>query len=102
MNCEAPQNRILSCRQIKEPDASLTVSNPSAFPKVWGESPRAFFARRTGFAHAVLLKDEDGYYCELHGGHAGNCCCNQHEDYIWREDTPYTYPDVIDEIGGEK
>ncbi len=58
------------------------------------------------FAHAVLLKtiinlkNEDGYYTEVHGGHAGNCCCNQHSDFVWREDSPYTDPQEVEEIEG--
>lgn len=50
------------------------------------------------FAHAVLLQNEDGYYTELHSGHAGNCCCNQHSDFVWRETSPYTDPDEVEEI----
>lgn len=42
MKTEAPQNRIFLCRLIEKPEVSLTVSNPSAFPKVWGETLRAF------------------------------------------------------------
>jgi hypothetical protein len=51
------------------------------------------------FAHAVLLcNDNDGYYTDLHGGHSGNCCCNDHDDFVWREDSPYTDEDDLDEI----
>jgi hypothetical protein len=51
------------------------------------------------FSHAVLLRnDKDGYYTELHGGHAGNCCCNQHDDFVWREESPYTDESELDEI----
>ena len=52
------------------------------------------------FAHAVLLKNEDGYYTETHGGHAGNCCCNQHDDFVWREDSPYTDPEEVEGLEG--
>jgi len=49
--------------------------------------------------HAVLLCDEKGsYYTELHPGHAGNCCCCDHEDFVWREENPYTDPDELNEI----
>lgn len=51
------------------------------------------------FCHAVLLHNkQDGYYTELHPGHAGNCCCNQHRDFVWREGGPYTDPTVLNEI----
>lgn len=43
------------------------------------------------FAHAVLLDNGNGQYrIEVHSGHAGNCCCNSHLDFIWRETRPYT------------
>ncbi len=50
------------------------------------------------FSHAVLLKGDAGYRTELHPGHAGNCCCDQHEDFVWRETSPYTDPDELGEI----
>ena len=50
------------------------------------------------FSHAVLLKDKDGYYTELHGGHAGNCCCCSHEDFVWRASGPYTHDSEIDTL----
>lgn len=42
--------------------------------------------------HAVLLRDGRSWYTELHGGAAGNCCCDEHEDYVWRETSYYTDP----------
>jgi len=51
------------------------------------------------FSHAVLLRDKRGSWrTELHGGHAGNCCCDQHEDFVWREESPYTEPSEVREI----
>lgn len=51
------------------------------------------------FSHAVLLRDNAGSYrTELHAGHAGNCCCNQHEDFVWRETAVYTDPAELEEI----
>lgn len=51
------------------------------------------------FSHAVLLRDKSGSWrTELHGGHAGNCCCNEHKDFIWREESPYTDPVEVDEL----
>jgi len=51
------------------------------------------------FTHAVLLKNSTrGYFTELHTGHAGNCCCNQHEDFVWREEAPYTNPEELETI----
>lgn len=50
------------------------------------------------FSHAVLLKNKDGYYTELHPGHAGNCCCNQHDDFVWREESAYTDESELEEI----
>lgn len=52
------------------------------------------------FSHAVLLKNEEDYYIELHGGHAGNCCCNQHDDFVWRETSPYTDRQEVEGIEG--
>lgn len=47
-------------------------------------------------AHAVLLRDAThGYRTELHAGHAGNCCCDRHPGFVWREEAPYTRPDVM-------
>jgi hypothetical protein len=49
--------------------------------------------------HAVLLQGDDGcWYTELHAGHAGNCCCNQRRDFVWREESPYTDPEELDGI----
>lgn len=42
------------------------------------------------FSHSVLLYDGRSWYTELHSGHAGNCCCNDHDDFVWRETMPYT------------
>ena len=50
------------------------------------------------FTHAVLLHNSEGYYTELHGGHAGNCCCCGHEDFVWRETSVYTYPAELAEL----
>jgi len=51
------------------------------------------------FSHAVLLKnDDEDYRVELHGGHAGNCCCCDHHDFVWRQESPYTNPIEIDEL----
>ena len=50
------------------------------------------------FSHAVLLKDGDNYYTELHGGHAGNCCCCDHPNFVWREECPYTDPQELLEL----
>lgn len=51
------------------------------------------------FSHAVLLCDSKGSWrTELHSGHAGNCCCDEHKDFVWRETAPYTYPSEIDDI----
>lgn len=47
------------------------------------------------FSHAVLLYDGRSWRTELHGGHAGNCCCNDHDDFVWRETAPYTEPDDV-------
>ena len=51
-----------------------------------------------GYSHAVLLRDGRGYKTELHPGHAGNCCCNEDEGYVWSEQGPYTDPAEIREI----
>ena len=51
------------------------------------------------FAHAVLLKNKKNEYrTELHSGHAGNCCCAGHQDFVWREELPYTDPEEIQAI----
>ncbi len=51
------------------------------------------------FSHAVLLRDSTGSWrTELHPGHAGNCCCNQHLDFVWRETAPYTDPSDLEGI----
>jgi len=50
------------------------------------------------FCHAVLLRDADEYYTELHSGHAGNCCCDDHENFVWREESGYTDPDELNYI----
>jgi hypothetical protein len=50
------------------------------------------------FAHAVLLQKNGDYRVELHPGHAGNCCCNEHDDFVWRETAAYTYPSELLEI----
>jgi hypothetical protein len=51
------------------------------------------------FSHAVLLRDKKGSWkTELHGGHAGNCCCDQHDDFVWREESPYTDPTEVRQI----
>jgi hypothetical protein len=51
------------------------------------------------FSHAVLLCDSKGSWrTELHPGHAGNCCCDEHKDFVWRETSPYTDPSEIDDI----
>ena len=42
--------------------------------------------------HAVLLREGRSWRTELHTGHAGNCCCNDHDDYVWRETSYYTDP----------
>lgn len=43
------------------------------------------------YAHVTLLRDKRGSWrYELHAGLAGNCCCNQHKDFVWRETSPYT------------
>ena len=52
------------------------------------------------FVHAVLLKNEDGYYTEVHSGHGGNCCCDQHSDFVWREDSAHTDLEEVEEIEG--
>jgi len=49
----------------------------------------------TGSSHAVLLRSGRSWRTELHAGYAGNCCCDDNEDYIWREAGPYTYPREI-------
>ena len=46
----------------------------------------------TGGGHAVLLRAGRSWYTELHAGAAGNCCCNEHEHYVWREASYYTNP----------
>lgn len=50
------------------------------------------------FAHAVLLQNNGSYRTELHGGHAGNCCCCDHPDFVWREESVYTNPAELNEI----
>lgn len=51
------------------------------------------------FSHAVLLRDKKGSWrTELHGGHAGNCCCDDHSDFVWRETSPYTDPADVREF----
>lgn len=51
------------------------------------------------FSHAVLLYNGRSWRTELHAGHAGNCCCNDHDDFVWRETTPYTdIDDMMREI----
>ena len=51
------------------------------------------------FSHVVLLgNNDDGFYTEMHGGHAGNCCCNTHTDFVWRSEAAYTNESEIDAI----
>lgn len=45
--------------------------------------------------HAVLLRTGRSWRTELHAGHAGNCCCNGHEDFEWREERIYTDLDEL-------
>jgi hypothetical protein len=52
----------------------------------------------TNFTHAVLLCNNGEYRTELHTCHAGNCCCDQHEDFVWREESPWTDPDELEGI----
>ena len=51
-----------------------------------------------GQSHAVLLHNQSGYYTALHTGFAGHCCCDDHNDYIWREASPYTDTSELDDI----
>ncbi len=49
--------------------------------------------------HAVLFHNSvDGYYVSLHAGFAGNCCCDWHKDFVWREEVGYTPPENLEEI----
>jgi len=43
------------------------------------------------YAHVALFRNKRGsWWFELHSGLSGNCCCNQHGDFVWRETSPYT------------
>lgn len=50
------------------------------------------------YTHAVLRVVGRSYYTELHGGHAGNCCCNEADGFVWREESPYTDEQEIRDI----
>jgi len=50
------------------------------------------------FSHAVLLKNGRGFEVEVHGGHAGNCCCNRDQDFLWRETAVVTLHKEIDNL----
>jgi hypothetical protein len=52
------------------------------------------------FAHAALLYEKKcGFYTELHAGHAGNCCCDSDNRFVWCENSSYTnFNDMKDQI----